>query len=73
VSYEYLYPKPERLRDKPFRADELMEKVVEAGFKPTTLRVDNDRGSVVIYFTGELDKKAKKALDELISDIFKGW
>jgi len=73
LAYEYLYPKPEKLSEKPFRADELMKIVVDAGFNPTALRVDNDRGSVVIYFAGELDKKGKKALDELISDIFKGW
>ena len=73
MSYEYLYPKPDRLKDKPFRADELMNMIVDAGFSPIALRVDNDRGSVIVYFTGELDKKAKKALDELMMDIFKGW
>jgi hypothetical protein len=73
VSYEYLYPRPDKLRGKPFKADELMKMVVEAGFNPIALRVDNDRGSVVIYFTSELGKKEKKALDELMVDIFKGW
>jgi hypothetical protein len=73
MAYEYLYPKPDKLREKPFKADELMEKVVEAGFKPTALRVDNDRGSVIVYFAGELDKKEKKALDELMTYIFKSW
>jgi len=73
MAYEYLYPKPDKLKDKPFKADELMKMVVDAGFKPTALRVDNDRGSVVVYFTGELGKKEKKALDELMTDIFKGW
>jgi hypothetical protein len=73
MSYEYLYPKPDKLKDKPFKADELMKMVVEAGFNPIALRVDNDRGSVIVYFTGELDKKMKKSLDELMADIFKGW
>jgi hypothetical protein len=73
VSYEYLYPKTDKLRDKPFKADELMKIVVDAGFNPIALRVDNDKGIVIVYFTGELDKKGKKALDELMADIFKGW
>jgi len=73
LAYEYIYPRPDKLKDKPFKADELMKMVVDAGFNPIALRVDNDRGSVVVYFTGELGKKEKKALDELITDIFKSW
>jgi len=73
LAYEYIYPKPDKLKDKPFKSDELMKMVVEAGFNPIALRVDNDKGSVIVYFTVELDEKGKKALDELITDIFKGW
>jgi hypothetical protein len=73
MSYEYLYPKPDKLKDKPFKADELMNMIVDAGFSPIALRVDNDKGSVIVYFTGELGKKEKKTLGELMADIFKGW
>ena len=73
MSYEYIYPKPDKLRDKPFRADELMKIIAESGFNPIALRVDNDRGSVVIYFAGELGEKEKKTLGELMADIFNGW
>ena len=73
MSYEYLYPKVERLREKPFKADEIMRTVEEAGFKPIQLKVDNVLGQVVAYFEGELGKKKKKALDELFSNLFKKW
>ena len=73
MSYEYLYSRPDKLKEKPLEAGELMEMVVKAGFKPITLSVDNGKGSVIICFMGELGGKEKKALDELMTDIFKGW
>jgi hypothetical protein len=73
VSYEYLYPQPEKLSEKPFKADELMKKIEALGLKPVIVVVDNVRGSVVVCFTSELGRKEKKALDEGMVDIFKAW
>jgi hypothetical protein len=73
MSYEYLYSRPDRLKEKPFDAGELMGMVMKAGFNPITLSVDNGKGSVVVCFTGELGDKEKKALDGIMTDIFKGW
>jgi uncharacterized membrane protein len=73
VSYEYLYERVERLRERPFRAEEVMRRLNEAGVYPIAVRVDNDRGQVVAYFAAELGRKEKAALDEAMKRIFREW
>jgi hypothetical protein len=73
VSYEYLYESVEKLKDKPFRADEVMRLLNEAGIYPIHLRVDNAFGQVIAYFERELTKKEKEELNEGMKKIFKDW
>ena len=73
MSYEYLYPRVERLREKPLTSDHLMRRAIEAKLNPLAVRVDNNTGQVFFYFKAELDKEAKKTLDKLIDEAFRGW
>ena len=73
MAYEYLYPHVEKLKDKPFRADEVIKVVEKAGFNPIAVRVDNTLGSVFVYFERELNAKEKEKLDEAIEKMFKEW
>ena len=73
MSYEYLYPYVEKLKDKPFRADYFMEKITSTGLNPTAVRVDNDRGSVIVYFPDKLGSKDEEKLNKVVEEIFKSW
>jgi hypothetical protein len=73
MSYEYLYPHAEKLKEKPFRADEVMRRIEAMGLKPVVVTVDNVRGSLVVSFPSELNKRDKRTLDEGISELLKKW
>jgi len=73
MAYEFLYPHVERLRDKPFKADEVLKVVEKAGLNPIAVRVDNALGSVFVYFERELNAKEREKLNEAIEKMFKEW
>jgi len=73
MAYEFLYPHVERLRDKPFKADEVLKVVEKAGLNPIAVRVDNALGSVFVYFERELNAKEREKLNEAIDKFFKEW
>jgi hypothetical protein len=70
---EFLYEKVEKLKDKPFKADEILKMVEGSGLKPTVVRVDNARGSIIVYFERELQKGERENLDDLFKKFFKNW
>lgn len=71
--YEYLYPRVEMLKEKPFKADKILEMANKTGLNPTIVRVDNALGQIIFYFENPLKPKEKKALDELVNNLFKEW
>lgn len=73
MAYEYLYPKREKLLNKPFRAPDIMKLVEEADLKPLHIKVDNMVGQIIIYFEAPLSAKEKRKLDEVIEKLFKEW
>ncbi|MEM3120739.1 MAG: hypothetical protein QW512_05235 [Thermofilaceae archaeon] len=73
MSYEYLYPHVDVLRDKPLSSEHLMKLVSEAGLRPLAVRVDNSTGQVFFYFEKPLGRKEKERLDELVEKLFKEW
>ena len=70
---EFLYEKVENLKDKPFKADEILKMVEGSGLKPTVVRVDNERGTIIVYFERELQKRERENLDDLFKKFFKSW
>jgi hypothetical protein len=70
---EFLYENTEKLKDKPFKADEILKMVERLGLKPTVVRVDNARGNIIVYFERELQKNERENLDGLFKKFFKSW
>jgi len=70
---EFLYEKVEKLKDKPFKADEILRLIEENGIKPIVVRVDNARGSIIIYFESELHKREREILNDVFKKFFKSW
>ncbi|MEM4975851.1 MAG: hypothetical protein QXT64_00830 [Desulfurococcaceae archaeon] len=73
MSYEYIHPYVELLRQKPLRADNVMKLVEEAGLKPIAVRVDNATGQLFIYFDKPLSREEKEKLDKLVEKLFREW
>ena len=74
MSYEYLYHDVKKLKDKPFIATDILKMIEGQGYKPTAVSVDNNFGSIKIYFNQPLDEKEKKKLDEIMSEFLaKYW
>jgi hypothetical protein len=71
--YEYLHPKADKLKDKPMRAEDIMNLLNEEGFSPLTVRVDNHTGQVFIYFEKGLSDKEKEKLDEVLNGFLGRW
>lgn len=69
MAYEYLV-EVARLK-KLLDAREVMDGLVKAGFKPVAVRVDNERGQILIYFNRELGGEEKKELDAFIATYIK--
>lgn len=69
MSYEYLYPKVEKLKDKPFIATDVLRVIESWGFKPIAVSVDNNLGSIKIHFDTPLTDKEKKKLDEKMNEL----
>ena len=73
MCYEYLYPYPEKLDNKPFTANYFMKKITSEGLNPIAIRVDNDKGIVFVYLQDKLSNKDKEKLDEIMEKIFREW
>ncbi|MEM1868549.1 MAG: hypothetical protein QXU90_00345 [Acidilobaceae archaeon] len=71
MSYEYIHPDVELLKQKPLRADHVMKLVEEAELKPIAVRVDNATGQLFFYFDKPLDKEDKEKLDKLVEKLFR--
>jgi len=73
MSYEYLYPKIEKLKDKPFVAIDVLRVIESWGFKPIAVSVDNNLGSIKIHFENPLTDKEKRKLDEKMNELLKNY
>jgi hypothetical protein len=74
VSYEVPLPMPDRLRGKPIlNATELHRHLVEQGFKPMVVVVDNERARVTVYFSEELGDEEELKLQEAILEWYRKW
>jgi len=73
MSYEYLYTKIEKLKDKPFVAIDVLRVIESWGFKPIAVSVDNNLGSIKIHFENPLTDKEKKKLDEKMDELLKNY
>ncbi|MEM4975710.1 MAG: hypothetical protein QXT64_00120 [Desulfurococcaceae archaeon] len=71
--YEYIFDMVELLKDKPLDAARILEAVAKPGFKPLAVKVDNERGQVVFYFSNPLGREEKSDLDLLVKKIFQEW
>ncbi len=73
MSYEYLYPRTNKLAEKPFKADHIMKLAEKAGIRPIAIRVDNITGQIFFYFDSELDREDKELLDKFVDGLFSEW
>jgi len=73
MSYEYIHPDVETLKQKPLRADQVMKLAEGAGLKPIAVRVDNATGQMFFYFDKPLEKEDKDKLDKLVEKLFREW
>ena len=65
---------PDRLREKPIvNATVLHNYLVEQGFNPVVVVVDNDRSRVLVYFSEELGDEEKLKLQEAILEWYRKW
>jgi hypothetical protein len=65
---------PDRLREKPvLNASELHGYLVEQGFNPIVVVVDNERARVTVYFSEELGEEEKLRLQEAIMEWYRKW
>jgi len=69
--YEYLHPFPDKLAEKPLDAGVIIHSInSELKLFPSVVNVNNARGSVIVTFTEELERKEKKALDDWTKKYF---
>jgi len=72
MSYEIPLPMPSELAKKPIRnAYEIHKHLIENGFEPTAVVVDNANAKISVYFDYELDENEKKRLFEAVLDYYK--
>lgn len=73
MSYEYIHPDVELLKQKPLRTDYIMKLVEEAELKPIAIRADNATGQLFFYFEKPLSREEKEKLDKLVEKLFREW
>jgi len=72
MSYEIPLPMPSELAKKPIRnAYEIHKHLIEKGFEPTAVVVDNANAKISVYIDYELDENEKKRLFEAVLDYYK--
>jgi len=71
MSYEYIHPDVDLLKQKPLRTDYVMKLVEEAELKPIAIRVDNATGQLLFYFDKPLSREEKEKLDKLVEELFR--
>jgi hypothetical protein len=72
MSYEIPLPMPNELARKPIRnAYEVHKHLIENGFKPIAVVVDNTNAKINVYFDYELNDEEKKKLFEAVLDYYK--
>ena len=72
MSYEIPLPMPSELARKPIRnAYEIHKHLIENGFKPIAVVVDNANAKINVYFDYELNDEEKKKLFEAVLDYYK--
>jgi F0F1-type ATP synthase delta subunit len=72
MSYEIPLPMPDELAKNPIRnAHGIHKHLIENGFEPIAVVVDNANAKVNVYFDHELNNEEKKKLFEAVLDYYK--